>query len=63
MQKLFEFAFLFYFLATWRGLRDLVPQPRIELTPPAVEAWSLNHWATREVLEFTFSAPTSFLFA
>ena len=27
----------------------LVPLPGIELMPPAVEAQSLNHWATREV--------------
>ena len=28
----------------------LVPQPGIELKPPAVEAQSLNHWPTREYL-------------
>ena len=27
----------------------LVPQPGIEPTPLAVEAWSLNHWTAREV--------------
>ena len=27
----------------------LVPQPRNEPMPPALEEWSLNHWATREV--------------
>ena len=27
----------------------LVPPPGIEPTPPAVEAWSLNHWTAREV--------------
>ena len=27
----------------------LVPRPGIESVPPAVEAWSLNHWTTREV--------------
>ena len=27
----------------------LVPCPGIEPVPPAVEAWSLNHWTTREV--------------
>ena len=26
----------------------LVPKPGIELVPPAVEVWSLNHWTTRE---------------
>ena len=25
------------------------PQPEMELWPPAVEAWSLNHWTTWEV--------------
>ena len=24
-------------------------QPGIDPVPPALEAWSLNHWATREV--------------
>ena len=27
----------------------LVPRPGIEPRPPAVEAWSLNHWTAREV--------------
>ena len=27
----------------------LVPRPGIEPGPPAVEAWSLNHWTAREV--------------
>ena len=27
----------------------LVPRPRIEPMPPAVEAWSRNLWTTREV--------------
>ena len=27
----------------------LVPQPEIGPVPLAVEAWSLNHWTTREV--------------
>ena len=27
----------------------LVPRAGIEPTPPAVEAWSLNHWTAREV--------------
>ena len=29
----------------WRA----VPRPGMERTPPAVEAWSLNHWTAREV--------------
>ena len=28
---------------------DLVPWPGIELRPPALGAWSLSHWTTREV--------------
>ena len=28
----------------------LIPQPRIEPAPPAVERQSLNHWTTREAL-------------
>ena len=32
----------------------LVPWPGIEPMPPAVEAWSLNHWTAREVLTFFF---------
>ena len=27
----------------------LLPQPRIQFVLPALEAWSLNHWTTREV--------------
>ena len=34
-----------------RGL--LVPQPRIKPMPPELEPWSLTHWTTREVLEFS----------
>ena len=29
----------------------LVPQKGIKPAPPAVEAWSVNHWTTREVPE------------
>ena len=28
--------------------RILVPRPGIKPAPPAVEAWSPNHWTTRE---------------
>ena len=41
--------FFSFFLATPRGSRRLVPRPGIEPGPPAVEAWSLNHWTSREV--------------
>ena len=30
----------------------LVLQPGIEASPPSVEAWSLNHWSTVEVLKW-----------
>ena len=35
--------------------RIFVSQPGIEPVPPAVEAWSPNHWATRE-----FALPPSY---
>ena len=31
------------------GLLDLVPWPGMEPGPPALGAWSLRHWTTREV--------------
>ena len=31
------------------GMQDLVPWPGIESGPPALTAWSLSHWTTREV--------------
>ena len=31
---------------------DPVPWPGIEPGPPALGAWSLNHWATREIPSF-----------
>ena len=36
---------------------DLVPRPGIKPTPPALEAWSLNHWTTREVPFISFCPP------
>ena len=36
-------------LATPCGMWDLSSPPVIEPTPPALEAWSQNHWAVREV--------------
>ena len=47
-----QFWFWFRFILTSclfhtaRGV--LVSQPGIKPVPPAVEAWSLNHWTTRE---------------
>ena len=37
---------MFWLCHTARGI--LVSQPGIKPMPPAVEAWSLNHWTTRE---------------
>ena len=31
-----------------------VSQLGIELEPPALKAWSLNHWTAREVLQVPF---------
>ena len=36
------------------GMRDLVPCPGIKLGTPALKAWSLNLWITREVINFPF---------
>ena len=47
---LFVFLFYFLFLAMPHSIRDLSSQLEIERMSPAVEAWSLNHWTTREVL-------------
>ena len=43
-----KFFFLIY--AHHEACGILVPQPGVEPMPPAVEAWSLSHWTTREVL-------------
>ena len=37
------------------SMRILVPQPGIDPVPPALEAQSLNHWTTGEVLEVVTS--------
>ena len=44
----FIFSFFFIF-ARDTACGILVPQPRIELRRPAVEAQSPNQWATKEV--------------
>ena len=43
---LFPFLFLG---CTGAACRVLVPQRGIKPVPPAVEAWGLNHWTSREV--------------
>ena len=42
-----SFAFFFCF-QYWMACGILVPPPGIKSATPAVEAWSLNHWTTRE---------------
>ena len=39
---------LFCFLAR-QATGSVVPWPGIELMPPTVEAWNLNHWNIREI--------------
>ena len=36
-------------LTLWYGMWDLVPWPGVKPQPPALGAWSLSHWTTREV--------------
>ena len=36
------------------GMWDLIPWAGIELESPALGAWCLNHWTTREALSFSF---------
>ena len=38
----------FFFFATPHGMWILVPQPRIESIPPALETQNLNHWTIRK---------------
>ena len=57
--NLFLFCSLFFFffnvLATCHATCGiLAPRPGIETAPPALEARSLNHWTTREVLDICF---------
>ena len=46
--------FFFFFWPYHMACGLLVPQPGIEPVPPAVEAWSLNHWMAREVPVYVF---------
>ena len=47
---LYFIIYLFiYFWPRCLACGILVPQPGIQPVPPAVEAWSLNHWTAREV--------------
>ena len=44
--------FALLLLAAPRGIQILAPQPGIELVPPVMQVWSLNHQITREVPSF-----------
>ena len=45
----FFLNFNFVFWSHHVAYEILVLQPRMEPTPPALEAWSLNQWTTREI--------------
>ena len=51
--------YLLLFILSSQGLScnmwDLVPWPGVEPRPPALGAWSLSHWSTREVPWKSFS--------
>ena len=49
---LFLFIYLYIYWLCHTSCRILVPRPGIEPAPPAVEAWSLNHWTAREFPKF-----------
>ena len=53
-EVIFFFCSLLFFWPHRVACGILVPLPGIEPTPPAVEAWSLNHWTAREVLGGSF---------
>ena len=48
------FANNFWFWPCWVACDILVPRPGVELAPPALEAQSLHHWITREILQRGF---------
>ena len=54
--KFYDFLFVcFWFWLVGFGCTARhveLPQPGIEPMPPAVEAWSVNHWITKEVQNF-----------
>ena len=52
VRNILNFSLFFWLHQAELGI--LVPQLGIEPPLPAVEMWSLTHWATREVPESTF---------
>ena len=57
----YYFNIYLYFLFVWLwwisswDMWDLVPWPRIKLQPPALGAWSLSQWTTREAPGLVFT--------
>ena len=45
-----EAGFSYHLLAVPHGMEILVPCSGIKPVPPTLEAWSLNHWTTRDQL-------------
>ena len=45
---LIAILFIFIFWLCQESCEILVPWPGIELMPPALEAWGLNHWTSRK---------------
>ena len=56
--KVTLFIYLFIYWPHLVACGILVPWPRIEPVPPALEVWSLNHWTAREVPEVTLYPPS-----
>ena len=53
-QYLDDFLFIYLFWPHPTACKILVPWPESEPVSPAMEAQSLNHWATREVPQLAF---------
>ena len=55
-------SFFFFFWSQLAACGILVPQLGMEPKPPALGAWSLNHWTTMEVLRLVIMSPICFEF-
>ena len=62
-RRIFSCSMWDLFSCGMRDLVPLVPWPGIELGPPALEVWSLNHWTTREVPKTVLLLTTEFAFS
>lgn len=51
--KIFIIKFIYFFGLLHSACGILVPQPRTEPSPPAVDAQSVHHWTTRKTPKFT----------